>query len=97
MPAHNALPFLNESIRCILKQTFSDFEFVILDDASTDGSDRVLREWQERDSRIRLLRSERKLGLPASSNFIVKNSSAPIVARMDADDTCAPDRLKRQL
>jgi glycosyltransferase involved in cell wall biosynthesis len=96
MPAHNALPFLNESIRCILNQTFSDFEFVILDDASTDGSDEVLREWEKRDSRIRLLKSERKLGLSASSNFVVLNSNAPIVARMDADDTCSPERLKRQ-
>ncbi|MEO7970590.1 MAG: glycosyltransferase family 2 protein [bacterium] len=96
MPAHNALPFLNDSIRCILDQTFSDFEFIILDDASTDGSDRVLREWEKRDSRIRLLKSDRKLGLSASSNFTVRNSTAPIVARMDADDTCAPDRLERQ-
>ena len=96
MPTNNALPFLNESIRSILNQTFKDFEFVILDDASTDGSDRVLREWKERDSRIRLFKSERKLGLPGSSNFVVRNSRAPIVARMDADDICFPDRLKRQ-
>jgi glycosyltransferase involved in cell wall biosynthesis len=96
MPAHNALPFLNESIPSILNQTFSDFEFVILDDASTDDSERCLREWAKRDNRIRLLKSERKLGLSASSNFVVRNSNSAVVARMDADDTCSPDRLKRQ-
>src|SRR6266576_3990845 len=97
MPVHNGLPFLHESIRSILKQTFSDFEFVILDDGSTDGSEHILRDWEKRDSRIRVLQSERKLGLSASSNLVVRNSNSAVVARMDADDTCSPDRLKRQL
>jgi cellulose synthase/poly-beta-1,6-N-acetylglucosamine synthase-like glycosyltransferase len=52
MPVHNALPFLSESIRSILAQTLADFEFVILDDASTDGSLEVLREWSCLDHRI---------------------------------------------
>ena len=97
MPVHNALPFLHESIRSILNQTFSDFEFVILDDGSTDGSAAALCDWEKRDSRIHVLQSERKLGLSASSNLVVRNSNAAVVARMDADDTCSPDRLKRQL
>jgi glycosyltransferase involved in cell wall biosynthesis len=96
MPTHNALPFLDASIQSILNQTFKDFEFVILDDASTDGSDTVLREWQKRDERIRLFKSDHKRGLSGSSNFVVLNSSAPIVARMDADDVSHPERLKRQ-
>jgi glycosyltransferase involved in cell wall biosynthesis len=97
MPVHNALPFLEASISSILKQTFSDFEFVILNDASTDGSDRVLREWEQRDPRMRVIDSDRKLGLAGSSNLVVSTSKAPIVARMDADDVSHPDRLKRQL
>src|SRR5687767_15932021 len=63
MPVHNGLPFLDQSIISILEQTFTDFELVILNDASTDGSDEVLREWQARDDRIRLHHSDRKLGL----------------------------------
>lgn len=96
MPTHNGLPFLDESIRSILDQTFNDFEFVILDDASTDGSDKVLREWGKRDNRIRLFKNNRKFGLPGSSNVVVLNSSAPLVARMDADDISHPERLQRQ-
>lgn len=96
MPVHNALPFLDESISSILEQTFTDFEFVILDDASTDGSDRVLRDWQKRDSRIRLFRSDQKLGLAGSSNFVVLKANTGVLARMDADDIAHPDRLKRQ-
>jgi glycosyltransferase involved in cell wall biosynthesis len=96
MPVYNARPFLNESIASIIRQTFEAFEFIILDDGSTDGSGKVLREWEQRDSRIRVFTSERNLGLPGSSNLVVSKAVAPIVARMDADDIAHPDRLKRQ-
>jgi glycosyltransferase involved in cell wall biosynthesis len=97
MPVHNALPFLEESIRSILGQTLEDFEFVILDDASSDGSTEVLREWSRRDARIQLHESSERLGLSGSSNAVVSKSQANIVARMDADDVAHPDRLSRQL
>ena len=96
MPVHNALPFLDQSIRSILEQTLRDFEFVILDDASTDGSVELLREWSLRDKRIHLHESKKRLGLSGSSNAVVSKASAPIVARMDADDIAHPDRLRRQ-
>ena len=96
MPVHNARPFLGESIRSILEQTFSDFEFVILDDASADGSVELLREWSLRDKRIHLHESKRRLGLPGSANAVVSKARASIVARMDADDIAHPDRLRRQ-
>lgn len=96
MPVHNALPFLGESIRSILEQTLSDFEFVIFDDASTDSSVEVLREWAVRDKRIHLHESTTRLGLSGSSNAVVSKARAPIVARMDADDIAHPERLRRQ-
>ena len=96
LPVHNGLPFLDQSISSILEQTFTDFELVILDDASTDGSDEVLRKWQARDDRIRLHRSVRKLGLVGSSNLVVSKASAAVIARMDADDVSHRDRLRRQ-
>jgi len=97
MPVYNALPFLDDSINSILTQTFSNFEFVIFDDASTDGSLERLREWAARDSRIRLHEGKQQLGLSGSSNAVVARARASIVARMDADDVSHPDRLKRQL
>jgi len=96
MPVHNALPFLDESIKSILEQTLEDFEFVIWDDASTDGSTELLREWSRRDARIRLHRSSKRLGLSGSANAVVSIAQSSIVARMDADDVAHPDRLKRQ-
>lgn len=96
MPVYNALPFLDDSINSILSQTFRDFEFVILDDASSDGSRERLREWAARDQRIQIHESTKRLGLSASSNAVIAKSRASIVARMDADDVAHPDRLACQ-
>lgn len=97
MPVHNALPFLEECIKSILTQTLTDFEFVILDDASTDGSLELLRQWSLRDPRIRLHETKKQFGLAASSNAVVAKARAPLVARMDADDIAHPARLLRQI
>lgn len=97
MPVHNALPHLDAAIRSILDQTCGDFEFVIFDDASTDGSAERLREWAARDSRIRLLEGQENLGPVGSSSFVVEHARAPLIARMDADDICDRDRLRRQI
>ena len=97
MPVHNARPFLDQSISSILNQSMSDFEFVILDDACSDGSTELLENWSRRDPRIVVHQSPNQLGLTGSSNFVVSKSRSPIVARMDADDVSHPDRLLRQL
>jgi len=96
MPVRNGIPFLHDSIKSILNQTFRDFEFVILDDNSTDESLDVLAEWAKKDDRIRINTSAKRLGLAASSNMVIAESRAPLIARMDADDLCEPDRLVRQ-
>ena len=97
MPVHNALPHLDAAVRSILEQTHRDFEFVILDDASTDGSTERLKEWAASDDRIRLHLGKKNLGPAASSNFVVRAAEGAFVARMDADDISHPDRLRRQL
>lgn len=97
MPVHNALPYLDAAVESILHQTFGDFEFVILDDASTDGSNGRLRHWASRDQRIRLLEEKHNLGPARSSERVARAATAPIVARMDADDISYPQRLADQL
>lgn len=97
MPVRNALPFLDESIASILGQSFGEFEFAIYDDASTDGSSERLRQWEARDSRIRVVFGETPLGPAGSSQMAVELSRAPLVARMDADDVSKPERLRLQL
>jgi glycosyltransferase involved in cell wall biosynthesis len=97
MPVHNALPHLDAAVKSILDQSHADFEFVIYDDASTDGSTERLREWSKQDERIRLSEGKQNLGPVGSSDFVVEHSTSALVARMDADDTCSADRLERQL
>jgi hypothetical protein len=96
MPVHNALPYVDEAISSIVKQSFGDFELVLADDGSTDGSSERLRHWGAKDSRIRVERREAKSGLAGSANWAASLAQAPIVARMDADDIARPDRLRRQ-
>lgn len=97
MPVHNTLPYLDGAVRSILDQSYRNFELVIYDDASTDGSAERLAEWARRDSRIRLIRGDRNLGPSGSSNRVVALATAPLIARMDADDLSMPDRLERQV
>src|SRR6266508_1490577 len=91
MPVYNAAPFLDESIRSILEQTFKDFEFVLLDDASIDNSLQIARGWAERDARIRVVAETNHLGPVGSSNLGVGFARAELIARMDADDVSHPE------
>jgi len=95
MPVHNAEAFVGEAIESILAQTFADFEFIIVDDCSTDGSLRVIRSYD--DPRIVLLRNETNLGVARSLNRGLEMARGEYLARMDADDRCAPERLEKQV
>ena len=85
------------SVESILTQTYTDFEFIVCDDGSDDGTYGILREYSERDGRLRVIRNERNLGLAASLNKCAEHSVAPILARHDLDDVSHPDRLARQV
>jgi glycosyltransferase involved in cell wall biosynthesis len=96
MPVHNAGPYLAASVESILVQTFDDFELVALDDASTDGSAGLLRDWAKQDRRIRLVESPVRLGMVGSADRVVREARAAVCARMDADDVSHPTRLATQ-
>jgi glycosyltransferase involved in cell wall biosynthesis len=94
MPVYNASRFLRESIESMLSQTFRNFEFLIIDDGSTDESVSIVREYQ--DSRIRLLLNEKNIGISETLNRGIEAASSRLIARMDADDISFPDRLEKQ-
>lgn len=96
LSVYNAERFLDEAIRSVLAQTFCDFEFLILDDGSTDGSRAIIEDHADRDVRIRPIVRENR-GLIASLNQLIEESRAPLIARMDADDICHPERFARQV
>lgn len=96
MPVYNVEPFLDESIQSILDQTFSDFELVILDDASTDGSLALANKYKAKDSRIRILQNSENMREANCRNRLMDAARADLVAWMDADDFSMPNRLALQ-
>jgi glycosyltransferase involved in cell wall biosynthesis len=95
MTVFNGGLFLRSAMESILGQTYSDFHFLIVDDASTDESREVVEYYQ--DSRIKLLSLEQNIGQTAALNVGLRHSSTPWIARMDADDISAPTRLEEQM
>jgi glycosyltransferase involved in cell wall biosynthesis len=96
MSVYNAGPYLRPALDSILAQTFRDFEFIIIDDGSSDGSPQLLREYAARDTRIRLtVRSNQ--GLTRTLNEAIELSRGEFLARMDCDDVALPDRFQKQL
>lgn len=92
---HNGLPWLEEAVETVLGQTYSDFELLVVDDASTDGSGQAVEAWA--DERIRLLRNARNIGQVPSLNRGLQEARGEYVARLDADDRCLPTRLEKQV
>ena len=89
MSVYNGGPYVRPAIESILTQSIRDFEFLIVDDGSTDGSTRILEEYARRDSRIRLIR-QANAGTIASLIKACGLVATPYIARMDADDISAP-------
>jgi glycosyltransferase involved in cell wall biosynthesis len=96
MSVFNNERFLAPAIESILEQTFGDYEFLIVDDGSTDGSAAILDHYAARDARIRILRQPNR-GLIASLNRLIEEATAPLIARMDGDDISLPERFERQI
>ncbi len=97
LAVHNGEPKLKDSIDSLLQQTFMDFELVIVDDASTDATSEILREYAVRDSRIQIVTNEQNLGLTKSLNKGIVASRGTYIARMDAGDTSEPTRFAQQV
>lgn len=95
MPVYNGGEYLREAIESILGQTFRDFDFLIIDDGSTDRSAEVIGAYQ--DTRIRSVHNETNLGLIATLNKGLDLAEGEFVCRMDQDDISLPERLTRQV
>ena len=94
MSVYNGAKFLAEAIDSILAQTFTDFEFIIINDASSDDSLHIINSYK--DARIVLLQNTKNIGLTKSLNIGIAKAKGKYVARMDADDISMPKRLEKQ-
>lgn len=97
MPVFNAAKFLDQSIQSILQQTFTDFEFIIIDDASTDNSWKIIKSYAKTDKRIVAIKNHINLGVSLTSNIAISKSNGQFLARMDADDISFPTRFEKQI
>jgi glycosyltransferase involved in cell wall biosynthesis len=88
---------LKSSIESILNQTFEDFEFLIMDDQSTDNSHSILKDFESKDRRIKVFRNLKNKGLTKSLNILIKNSERDFIARQDGDDISNISRLQKQI
>ena len=94
MTVHNGEPWTSEAVESVLKQSFGDFELIVVDDGSTDATPAVLRRFV--DPRLRVI-TQAQSGQTPALNRALRLAAAPVLARMDADDVALPDRLQRQV
>lgn len=95
LPVYNCSEYIKESVESILNQTFSDFEILIIDDSSTDGTYEFLQTLT--DSRIRLISKSKNTGYTNSLNIGIEIAKGEYIARMDGDDICLPERFEKQI
>lgn len=97
MPVYNSERFVAEAVDSILQQTLTDFEFLIVDDGSTDGSLGIIQDYAERDPRIRITQHSENRGVAAARNTGIARASGKYVAVMDSDDVSLPQRIEKQV
>lgn len=95
MPVYNGEKYLREAIDSILNQTFTDFEFIIIDDGSTDNTEKIIKSYD--DNRILCIKNEKNLGVADSLNRGLDMARGEYIARMDADDISLPERFEKQV
>lgn len=96
LSCYNGARWLDEAINSVLSQTFGDFEFIIVDDGSTDNSPEIIKRFAEQDARIAVI-GKSNTGLADSLNVGIRQARGEWIARLDADDICEPARLEMQL
>lgn len=95
MPSYNTGAFIKETIDSVLAQTYSDWELLIIDDASTDETDKVVTEYQ--DERIHYIKNEKNAGAAVSRNRALREAKGKWIAFLDSDDLWKPEKLEKQI
>ena len=95
MAVQNGLPYVHEAVESVLAQTFADFELLVVDDASEDGTAEAVESYA--DPRVRVVRLAENIGQAPALNLGLRECRGEYVARLDADDACLPERFTRQV
>lgn len=97
MPTWNSQKFVSESISCILQQTYTNLELIITDDASTDKTPEILRQWAEKDKRVKIILNTENGGAGVSRNCSIRAARGQYIAFCDSDDRWMPEKLETQV
>ncbi|MEE1211731.1 MAG: glycosyltransferase family 2 protein [Treponema sp.] len=98
MPAHNAAKTIRDSIDSVISQTFTDWELLVINDSSTDETEKIVSEYVNKDKRIRLLHTDKSVGKPFyPRNIGIKAAEGKFIAFLDSDDVWLPKKLEHQL
>jgi glycosyltransferase involved in cell wall biosynthesis len=97
MPVYNGVKYIREAIDSIIAQTFTDWELLIVNEPSADGSTEIIAEYANRDKRVKLMQNPEKFGLVNSLNLGITSAKGEFIARMDADDISMPERFEKEV
>lgn len=97
MPAYNSEKYIGEAIESILNQTYTNFEFIIADDCSTDDTWEIIKKYEKTDKRITAIRNKKNLYIAKNRNLLVKKAKGEYIAWQDSDDVSYLDRLEKQV
>ena len=97
MSSYNNENTIAASVESILNQDFKNFEFLIIDDASNDNTYEILKKYENLDSRVKVLKNKKNIGLTKSLNLLIKEAKYDLIARQDADDISEKNRFTKQI
>lgn len=97
MPAYNCQKFIRKAVESVQKQSYTDWELLIVDDCSTDDTVEIIKAMMEKDNRIKLFHNPKQSGAAASRNRAVQNVTGKYIAFLDSDDMWVPDKLNKQI
>ena len=97
MPAYNAEAFIAEAIRSVIQQTYQNWELLVIDDASSDSTLKIIQKYSEKDKRIKIFKNSDNQGTHKARNKGIKAAEGDFIAFLDADDQWKPEKLLKQL
>ena len=97
IPAHNGKEFIKQAIESVLSQTFTDFELIISDDASSDGTENICKEYAKIDHRIKYFRQKNNIGGFANNKFILDHAQGKYITMLAHDDALNPEFIEKTL
>jgi glycosyltransferase involved in cell wall biosynthesis len=96
-PSYKSKQYISETIKSVLSQTYENWEMIIVDDASPDGSNKIIEEYCKKDKRIKLIKLEKNVGPAVARNIAIEKAKGKYIAFLDADDLWIPEKLEKQI